>query len=307
MVDERNYMFLDDIRQFYAEEIRAVSNIQTEAIVDAFAHVARENFLAPGPWQIVNPDACGSNIGGVTKGSTYRMTDDADPRHVYHNVAIAIDPVRKLNNGHPSSIALWLEALELTDGDHVLHVGCGVGYYTAIIAEVVGPNGHVTGIEIDPELASRARKNLAHLDHVEVVQADGGEYTSQSFDVIFVNAGATHVRSAWLDNLRPGGRLLLPVTFAADPNANGMGFMLKVTYERQSYAARFLSPVMIFPCIGSRSEASNQRLRDAMKLGTWGSVKSLRRESHEPSDTCWLHGDNFCLSTLPVAASSAQE
>ncbi len=300
-------MNLNDIRQFYAEEIRAVSNIQMQAIVNAFAQVPREHFLGPGPWQIANPDACGSNIGGVTKGSTYRMTDDADPRHVYHNVAIAIDPTRKLNNGHPSSIALWLEALELKEGDHVLHVGCGVGYYTAIIAEVVGPNGYVTGIEIDPDLASRARKNFAHLDHVEVLQADGGEYTSQPNDAIFINAGATHVRSAWLENLRPGGRLLLPLTFGADPNANGMGFTLKVTFESQSYAARFLSPVMIFPCIGSRNEESNQRLRDAMKLGTWGSVQSLRRESHEPSDTCWLHGDNFCLSTLPAAAASSAQ
>ena len=273
--DERNDMNLNDIRQFYAEEIRAVSNIQMQAIVDAFAQVPREHFLGPGPWQIANPDACGSNISGVTKGSTYRMTDDAGPRHVYHNVAIAIDPTRKLNNGHPSSIALWLEALELKEGDHVLHVGCGVGYYTAIIAEVVGPNGYVTGIEIDPELASRARKNLAHLDHVEVLQADGGEYTSQPNDAIFINAGATHVRSAWLDNLRPGGRLLLPLTFGADSDANGMGFTLKVSYENQSYAARFLSPVMIFPCVGSRNEESNQRLRDAMKLGTWGSVKFL--------------------------------
>jgi len=300
-------MNLIDVRQFFAEEIRVVANLQTHALVDAFAKVPREHFLGPGPWQIANPDACGSNIGGVTKGSTYRMTDDADPRHVYHNVAVAIDPSRKLNNGHPSSIALWLEALELKEGDHVLHVGCGVGYYTAITAAVVGPNGHVTGIEIDPDLASRARKNLAHLDHVEVLQADGGEYNSQPNDAIFINAGATHVRSAWLDNLRPGGRLLLPLTFAADPNANGMGFMLRVTYESQSYSARFLSPVMIFSCIGSRNEESNKRLHDAMKLGTWGSVQSLRRESHEPSDTCWLHGDNFCLSTLPVAASSAQD
>jgi len=296
---------LIDIRQFFAEEIRAVANIQTDALVDAFAKVSREHFLGPGPWEIANPDACGSNMGGVTKGSTYRMTDDADPRHVYHNVAIAIDPTRKLNNGHPSSIALWLEALELKEGDHVLHVGCGVGYYTAIIAEVVGPNGYVTGIEIDPDLASQARKNLAHLDHVEVLQADGGEFNFQPNDAIFINAGATHVRSDWLDNLRPVGRLLVPLTFAADPNANGMGFMLKVTYETESYAARFLSPVMIFPCIGSRNEESNQRLRDAMKLGTWGSVQSLRRESHEPSDTCWLHGDNFCLSTLPVAEASS--
>ena len=300
-------MNLIDVRQFFAEVIRVVANLQTDALVDAFAKVSREHFLGPGPWEIANPDACGSNMGGVTKGSTYRMTDDADPRHVYHNVAIAIDPTRKLNNGHPSSIALWLEALELKEGGRALHVGCGVGYYTAIIAEVVGPNGYVTGIEIDPDLASQARKNLAHLDHVEVLQADGGEFNFQPNDAIFINAGATHVRSDWLDNLRPVGRLLVPLTFAADPNANGMGFMLKVTYETESYAARFLSPVMIFPCIGSRNEESNQRLLDSMKRGTWGSVQSLRRESHEPSDTCWLHSDNFCLSTLPVAAASSAQ
>ena len=56
---------------------------------------------------------------------------------------------------------------------------------------------------------------------------------------------------------------------------------------------------------GSRNEESNQRLLDAIKRGTWGAVQSLRRESHEPSDTCWLHGDNFCLSTLPVATASS--
>src|SRR3984893_5727343 len=251
-------MNLIDIRQFFAEEIRAVANIQTKALAEAFAKVPREHFLGSGPWQVAYPDARGSSMGGLPVGTNYRLTDNADPRHLYHNVLIAIDPSRQLNNGHPSTLASWLDALELKEGDRVLHVGCGVGYYTAIIAEVVGPNGHVTGIEIDPDLASRAHKNLAHLDHVEVLEADGGEYNSQAVDAIFINAGATHLRSVWLDNLRPGGRLLLPLTVAADPNASGMGFMLKVTYESQSYTARFLTPVMIFPCIGARSEESNQ-------------------------------------------------
>jgi len=300
-------MNLIDIRQFFAEEIRAVANLQTDALVEAFAKVPREDFLGPGPWQIAYADARGSSMSALTVGTNYRATDDADPRHLYHNVLIGIDPSRQLNNGHPSTLASWLDALELKKGDRALHVGCGVGYYTAIMAEVVGPHGHVTGVEIDPDLASRARNNLAHLDQVEVLQADGGEFNPQLTDAIFINAGATHLRTAWLDNLRTNGRLLLPLTVAADPNATGMGFMLKVKHEGQSYAARFLSPVMIFPCIGSRHEEANLRLRDAMKLGTWGSVQSLRRESHEPSDTCWLHGDNFCLSTLPVAASSAKD
>jgi protein-L-isoaspartate(D-aspartate) O-methyltransferase len=299
-------MNLIDIRQFFAEEIRAVANIQTKALVQAFAKVPREHFLGQGPWQIAYPDTRGSSIGGLTVGTNYRFTDNGDPRHLYHNVLIAIDPSRQLNNGHPSTLASWLDALELKAEDRVVHVGCGIGYYTAIIAEVVGPRGHVTGVEIDPDLASRARNNLAHLDQVEVLQADGGKYKPGPTDAIFINAGATHLRTAWLANLRPGGRLLLPLTIAADANAIGTGFMLKVKHENQSYGARFLSPVMIFPCIGSRDEEANQRLRNAMKLGTWGSVQSLHREAHEPSDTCWLHGNNFCLSTLPVAASSGQ-
>ncbi len=200
---------------------------------------------------------------------------------------------------HPSSLAAWLDALELKEGDRVLHVGCGVGYYTAIIAEVVGLSGHVTGVEIVQELALRARKNLAHLNHVEVLQVDAAEYSPQPCDAILINAGVTHPRTAWLDGLRPGGCMLLLLTFAADPDANGMGFMLKVKHEGERYVARFHSPVMIFPCKGSRDEESNQRLRDAMKRGTWGLVQSLLREPHEPTDTCWLHGDGFCLSTAP--------
>src|SRR5262245_21495281 len=218
-------MNLVDVRKFFAEEIRAVANIQTKALVEAFARVQREHFLGPGPWQIAYPDTRGSNISGITVGTNYRLTDNADPRHLYHNVLIAIDPSRQLNNGHPSTLASWLDALELKEGDRALHVGCGVGYYTAIIAEAVGPRGHVTGVEIDPDLASRARHNLAHLDHVEVLQADGGEYNAQPADAIFINAGATHPRSAWLDNLRPGARFLLPLTVAADADAIGMGFM----------------------------------------------------------------------------------
>jgi protein-L-isoaspartate(D-aspartate) O-methyltransferase len=298
-------MNLIDLRQFFAEEIRAVANIQTDALVAAFAKVPREQFLGPGPWQIATPEARGSSMGGMTIGTNYRMTEDADPRHLYHNVLVAIDSERQLNNGHPSTLASWLDALELKEGDRALHVGCGVGYYTAIIAEVIGPNGHVTGDEIDSDIASRARQNLSYLDHVEVFHADGREYHPQPTDAIFINAGATYLPSAWLDALRPGGRLLIPLTVASDPNASGMGFMLKVTRQNQSYEARFLSSVMIFPCIGLRDAESNQRLLEALQRGMWGSVQSLRREPHEPHDTCWLHGDGFCLSTTPSATESA--
>jgi protein-L-isoaspartate(D-aspartate) O-methyltransferase len=303
--EEDGCMNIDDLRQYYAEEIRAVANVQTEPLVAAFAKVPRENFLGSGPWQIANPDSWQAMSSGAKGGGSYRMTADADPGDLYHNVIVAIDASRGLNNGQPSGLAMWIDALELQPGANVLHVGCGVGYYTAIIAEVVGSRGHVIGVEVDPELAERAGRNLAYLNHVEVVSCSGSEFDSGPQDAIFINAGATHPQAIRLDNLRPGGCMLVPLTFARDETSSGGGFMLKVRREEQDFAARFISPVAIFPCAGSRDEAANQRLREAMPKGTWGAVQSLRRGPHEATETCWLHGEAFCLSTLPVGGASS--
>ena len=57
--------------------------------------------------------------------------------------------------------------------EHVVHVGAGVGYYTAILAQLVGHLGTVTAIELDPQLAARAAANLARSPNVDVLQGDG--------------------------------------------------------------------------------------------------------------------------------------
>ncbi|MDQ3817511.1 MAG: methyltransferase domain-containing protein [Acidobacteriota bacterium] len=301
-------MNINDLCQYYAEEIRAVANIQSEALVSAFARVRREHFLGPGPWQIPNPDSWQAIAPTATikGGGSYRTTPDDDPRHLYHNILVAIDAERKLNNGQPGSLAMWIDALEIQEGERVLHVGCGVGYYTAIIAEVVGANGHVIGVEIDEDLAERARRNLSYLDWVEVVQASGAEFDAGPCDAIFINAGATHPQRQWVDNLKPEGRLMVPLTTARDSTSGGGGFMLRVKREGHGYSARFISPVAIFPCIGARDETLNQRLRESMTRGTWGAVQSLRRDQHEATDTCWLHAEEFCLSTLPVGGAERE-
>jgi len=279
----------DAIRRRYAEEIRIKANLRSEALVTAFANVSREHFLGPGPWQIINP-----------ANRKFPVTEVADPRHLYQDVLAAIDPARDLNNGQPSYLAFCLDSLDLHPGDSVLHVGCGLGYYTAIMAEVVGPAGRVMGVEIDPDLASRASENLAHLPQVEVVHTDGGGDDLGPWDAILINAGATHPRAVWLESLRPGGRLILFLTAAVDDSGMGRGGALKVKREGQGYTARFISSVSVFHCLGCRDEQSNLRLREAMERGGWRAVRSLRQESHEPNETCWLHGDGFCLSTLLV-------
>ncbi len=282
---------LGAVRQLYAEELRAVANLRSAALVRALATVPRERYLDPGPWQILAP---------VPPGRfPYRTTEDADPRHVYHNVLVAIDAKRRLNNGQPGFLAFCLDALDLRSGDHLVHIGCGLGYYTAVAAEVVGRGGRVTAIELDRELAARAATNLGHLSQVGVVAGDGAEYDPGPCDAVFVNAGATHPRAIWLDSLRMGGRMLVPITIALGEGSRGG--MLKITRSAPGFTARFISEVDIFPCIGGRDPEVNERLAAAFRRRTWGSVRSLRRDAHEPADDCWLHGRDFCLSTSTVA------
>jgi protein-L-isoaspartate(D-aspartate) O-methyltransferase len=280
---------LHTVREYYAEELRAVANLQSEAVVRAFATVPREHFLGPGPWRVFSP---GSQSDWTTK--------DADPRHLYHNLLVVIDPERHLNNGHPSYLAFMIDALKLQTGDHVVHVGCGTGYYTAILAEVVGSKGHVAAIEVDSELASRARNNLNYFPNVEVIEGDGGEIDTSPADAILVNAGATHPRSIWLESLRLAGRLLLPLTATDDTDRGGAGRVLKVTRQPEGFLASFISEVRIFPCSGGRDPESNDKLKEAFARHDWKSVQSLRREPHEPADSCWFHGRDFCLSKLSV-------
>ena len=133
----------------------------------------------------------------------------------------------------------------LNRGDSFLHVGCGVGYYTAIAAEAVGSEGRVTGIEIDVQLARQAERNLGSYGNVTVLTANGSNEIPGTFDAICVNAGCTHPQPSWLDQLTSGGRLLIPLT-ANSPLPNiGWGMMLLVTLRESSYEARFVSQVRL--------------------------------------------------------------
>ena len=276
-------------RRYYAEELRAVANLQSEALVKAFAKVPREHFLGPGPWQVKSPGF-----------ESYWTTKDADPKQLYHNILVAIDPSRLLNNGHPSFLASLIDRLEVKPIDHVVHVGCGTGYYTAIMAEVVGQEGHVTAIEVDSELASRARDNLNDFPNVEVIEGDGGQIDAGPTDAILVNAGVTHPSAIWLDSLRPAGRLILPLTVTDDADGGGGGRVLKIIRQPEGFTASFISGVGIFSCVGGRDAELNQRLKEAFDRDDWKSVQSLRREPHEQADSCWFHGRDFCLSKLPL-------
>src|SRR5260370_28571769 len=91
-----------------------------------------------------------------------------DPRDVYHNVVISLDRAKDINNGQPGSLARWIEALALKPGERVYHLGGGVGYYTAIMAAVVGPQRRGVGFGLPPGLAARGQENFARYTNARV-------------------------------------------------------------------------------------------------------------------------------------------
>ena len=280
-------MDMELLRRFYAEEVRVCAHVQTPALADAFAKVRREKFLGPGPWLIVS-------AGSTT--ADYWTTEDADPAHVYHNVVIAIDPQKGLNNGQPAGLAIWMDALELKPGARVLHVGCGTGYYSAILAEVVGRAGHVWAIDVEADLVERARTNLSGLPQVSVECADGWDYDPGTCDAIFINAGATHPNPRWLAFLAPGGTLVVPITLIIPGVPHSSGMMLKVTRTDNRYSAGFFSPVGIYALSNGRSEEWNTQLAKAMGTRQWSAVRSLRLDEHAADESCFCHGEGLCIS-----------
>ncbi|HEY1432638.1 MAG TPA: methyltransferase domain-containing protein [Stellaceae bacterium] len=284
---------IEEARQRYAEELRFTARVGSRTVINAFATVPRERFLGPGPWRVLSPMAM----------PEYWTTEDADPRHLYHDVLIAIDEGRRLNNGQPSLWARMFDHLELNRGGHVVHVGAGTGYYSAILAEIVGHAGRVTAIEIDPILASRAKENLAAAwPQATVVAADGFQFQpDQPADAIVVNAGVTHFSSVWLDALAgDNGRLLVPLT-----NAERWGCFLMITRRAGDpcrYGARFIGRVGIIPCVGGRDPAAEERLTAALAKSDFAAIRSLRRAPEEPDHTCWLAGEGWWLSTAPASS-----
>jgi protein-L-isoaspartate(D-aspartate) O-methyltransferase len=285
-------MTIADYRRFYAEEVRYCGNVSSDALVEAYARVPRERFLGPGPWQIASADA--RSMGAASGNTQYTPIDD--PRHLYHNVVVVLDRARDINNGQPAALARWIDALGLKPGHRVYHLGCGVGYYTAIMAEVVGPTGAVVGVEYEEDLAGRARANLAAYPNVGVHRADGAAFDPGECDAIFVNAGITHPLPLWLDRLRDGGSLVAPFTIAATPKL-GQGLMLKITRRGEAYPAGMVSVVGIYSAAGLRNAENEALLKKALVTGALLKVKSLRRDAHEAADTCLVHGADFCLSS----------
>jgi protein-L-isoaspartate(D-aspartate) O-methyltransferase len=253
----------------------------------AFEFVPREYFLGPGPWHAVS----------LPSGS-YVQTPTDDPIHVYQNLVFALKRERHINNGEPSLHGQLLGALHPVRGNTALHIGCGTGYYSAILAQLVGPSGKVIAYEIESELAQRAADNLAPWDNVEVRAASGTQTELPRCDAIYVNAGATRPAANWLDALNDGGRLIFPLSGSG---ANRFGVSLLVTRLHDMFSAKAVGYCGFIDCVGATDPEEGADVTAAFRAGELWKARSLFR-GDQPDKSAVLVGKGWWLSSSPAAS-----
>jgi protein-L-isoaspartate(D-aspartate) O-methyltransferase len=271
---------LEERRRRYAAEIARHGGVHQARVEDAFAAVPREAYLTPPPWSIFAP-------GGLC------MTETSDPADLYQDVLVVLDRGRGINNGQPSLHAAWLAALDPKPGETAVQIGAGTGYYTAVLAALVGAQGHVHAYEIETDLADIARQNLAALDAVTVHAASGVGTPLPAADVIYVNASASAPDTAWLKALKAHGRLIFPWQ---PPKARG-GVAVQVTRTERGYRAAATIEVAFIACVGGISRASEGRA----EIGEVMRTRSVwLTEERAPDDTAILVYDQVWFSSQAI-------
>jgi protein-L-isoaspartate(D-aspartate) O-methyltransferase len=175
------------------------------------------------------------------------------PRHLFVSPSLQADayadtalPIEEGQTiSQPYIVALMTQLLEVQGPERVLEVGTGSGYQAAVLAELVR---HVYTIEILPGLAKTAAARLTTLGYmnVEVVAGDGyrGRPEHAPFDAIMVTAGATHVPPLLVEQLKEGGRLVIPVG-ASSVSQN----LLQGRKQGGRLVTRIVAPVRFVPLI----------------------------------------------------------
>lgn len=284
---------LATIRRAYARQMLALAEVAANpALEAAFAAVPREAFLGPPPWFRVG-------IRG-----DYRPLP-ADPAVLYQDLVVALTPQKGINNGSPSLHAAWLHRAGLKPGDRVAHIGCGSGYYTAVIAHLVGDAGRVLAVEFDPALAATAADNLARFANVAAIAGDGALWPDAAVDCVYVNFAATRPADAWLAHLKPGGRLIFPLGVRRpQPSLGGVQTLhaagMRIERRADGFAAEALGPVSFVCAEGALAEAAeNDALRAAFAGGGIESVRSLRWNRPALPGRSWFVGSGWSLGYDP--------
>lgn len=243
-----------------------------------------------------------------------------------------IDGVAVSSSSQPQIMAIMLEQLGLLPGHRVLEIGAGTGYNAALMAHIVGDTGGVISVDIDEDIVEDARAHLAAagVERVQVIAADGGfgHPAAAPYDRIILTVGAWDVAPAWPDQLRPGGRLVLPLTVGGTQKAvafeHDAGHLLSVSVKECLFMplrGSFASPgrrVVLRPrpglnlWVGDRADVDAEATY-ALLSGPSVDVSAFTRVTarevyggvvpwvalHEPG-FCWLEAEGAAIDASPV-------
>lgn len=182
----------NDLRQNLVDTLHAQGSVSDPRVEGALRTVPREVFL---------PE------------------EDLETAYANRNIPIKSGPDGEClsSASTPGVVGMMLEQLDAHPGARVLEVGAGTGYNATLLSHLVGPDGSVTAVDIDPDAVAHARDALerAGTERVQLLQGDGekGAPEQAPFDRIIVTAGAWDLPDAWWDQLVEGGLLVVPLRF----------------------------------------------------------------------------------------------
>ena len=209
---------LAGLRERLVAEVLQTSGIRDERISAALRDVPRHLFLPHLP-----PEDAYLDDAIVTKR-------DADGQPIS-------------SSSQPAIMAIMLDQLTLAPGQRVLEIGAGTGYNAALMRHIVGPAGTVVSVDIDADLAGRAREHLASAGYpdVTVVAADGAEGypPGAPYDRVIATVGVSDLAPAWLHQAGPGARIVVPLDVR--------GSQLAVAFGRSGSGGHLVSR-SIAPC-----------------------------------------------------------
>lgn len=224
----------DELRKRMIQDLFAGKNAQSPDVCRAMALVPRHLFV---------PDA--------TIESAYAYQSAITTKYDSNGLAIS-------SASSPSIVAKMLDQLGDVAGKNVLEIGTATGYNAALIAEMVGDAGHVTSLEIDPDLAADAKRSLhrAGYDRVRVIVQDGTVPVPENsrFDAIIVTAAAWEVYRCWFDQLRSGGKLVVPLRWCGQTQSVELIRSVAPDSQRREMHAKTILPASFMPLVGVHGE-----------------------------------------------------
>ena len=187
---------------------------------------------------------------GIIKSQAARQAFEKVPRHLFvprvdvataytdQPVFVRWDAETPISSStQPRMMAIMIGQLGLEPGSRVLEIGAGTGYNAAVLSQIVGDSGSVVSVDIDQDIVDEAAGNLSKTGYgnVKCICGDGfeGFPAGQPYDRIMVTVGAYDISPHWVDQLKDGGIMVVPLWFK--------GFSLSVALQKRDGQLRGLS------------------------------------------------------------------